>query len=95
MEKIQTWAVGELLKLMPEGLLDLEDIRQLVRTVIQQDSTSLNETISSMLDFSRKEVKLFISEFIERVENQKRYEENAKKVQIRTDKATKIAQGAN
>ena len=48
-----------------------------------------------MLDFSRKEVKLFISEFIERVENQKRYEENAKKVQIRTDKATKTAQGAN
>ena len=47
-----------------------------------------------MLDFSRKEVKLFISEFIERVDSQKRYQENAKNVQIRTDKATKAAQGA-
>ena len=80
---------------MPEGLLELEDIKQLVQTVIKEDSTSINETISGMLDFSRKEVKLFISEFIERVETQKRYEVNAKKVQIRTDKATKTAQSSN
>ena len=63
--------------------------------LLKQDASSINETISGLLDFSRKDVKAFISELIERISNQRKYLEESKKVQIRTDKATKTAQGQN
>lgn len=40
-------------------------------------------------------MKVFIAEFIERIAGQRRYEEKAKQVQVRTDKATKEAQSMN
>lgn len=40
----------------------------------------INETLSSVMDFSRKDVKAFISEFIEKIETQRRYEAEAKRV---------------
>lgn len=59
---------------MLQGLLELDDIKQLVRNVIKEGPTSINETISGILDFSRKETKLFIQEFVTRVETQNRYD---------------------
>lgn len=73
MNQIEEWAVGELCKLL-QGLLELDDIKQLVRNVIKEGPTSINETISGILDFSRKETKLFIQEFVTRVETQNRYD---------------------
>ena len=65
---------------------------QLVNNLVTQDPGSINETVSSFMDFGRKDVKAFISELIDRINNHRRYEEEAKKVQIRTDKQTKEAQ---
>ena len=47
------------------------------------------------MDFSRKDVKAFITDFIERIQNQRRYEEQATQVKIRTDKASKAAAKEN
>lgn len=60
-----------------------------------QDASAINETFSGFLDFTRKDIKAFISEFIERIQKQRNYEQKAKQVQIKTDKATKAAQNAN
>ena len=96
MNGVKDWAVGQITKLTAElGFLERDDIVQLVDQLLKQDASSINETISGLLDFSRKDVKNFITELIERIEKQRRYMEESRKVQIRTDKATKAAQGVN
>jgi ribosomal protein L18E len=47
----------------------------MVENLLNLDSASINQEISGLLDFSKKEVKKFIKEFIERVEKQRIYEE--------------------
>ena len=71
--------------------LERDDIVQLVNNLVTQDPGSINETVSSFMDFGRKDVKTFISELIDRINNHRRYEEEAKKVQIRTDRQTEEA----
>jgi hypothetical protein len=93
MNSVQTWAQEEVKKLMPGGFLEDEDIKQLVSNLVQLDSVSINEEISGLLDFSKKEVKKFITDFIQRVENQRKYEEHSKEVQKKADKLAK--QGKN
>ena len=61
MEGIKNWAVQELSKLMQgSAILELEDIKQLVAQLINENSSAINETFSSLMDFSRKDVKAFI-----------------------------------
>ena len=47
---------------------------------MNEDPSAINETFSNLLDFTRKDVKAFINEFIERIKTQKRYQEEAKQV---------------
>ena len=61
MEGIKNWAVQELSKLMQgSAILELEDIKQLVAQLMNENSSAINETFSSLMDFSRKDVKAFI-----------------------------------
>ena len=60
---------------MAGGILEDEDIKQMVDNLINLDSASINQEISGLLDFSKREVKKFIKDFIERVENQRKYDE--------------------
>lgn len=61
MEGIKNWAVQELSKLMQgSAILELEDIKQLVAQLMSENSSAINETFSSLMDFSRKDVKAFI-----------------------------------
>ena len=61
MEVIKNWAVQELSKLMQgSDILELEDIKQLVAQLMNENSSAINETFSSLMDFSRKDVKAFI-----------------------------------
>lgn len=61
MEVIKNWAVQELSKLMQgSAILELEDIKQLVAQLMNENSSAINETFSSLMDFSRKDVKAFI-----------------------------------
>ena len=92
MQTIKTWAVDQIQKLTSELGLEREDIVQMVNNMVTQDPGSINETVSSFMDYGRDDVKTFISELIKRINNHRRYEEEAKKVQIRTDKQTKMAQ---
>jgi hypothetical protein len=41
----------------------------MVENWVNLDSASINQEISGLLDYSKKEVKKFIKDFIERVEN--------------------------
>ena len=68
MDKIKNQAVKELDKLMSGSGFEPEDIKQLVGTLMQESASAINETLSSVMDFSRKDVKLFISDFIEKIE---------------------------
>jgi hypothetical protein len=86
MDLIQKWAVTEMVKLMPGGLLEESEVKQMVGTFINLDSASINAEISGLLDFSQKEVKKFIKEFIDKIEGQRRYEFEAAKVKSKTDK---------
>jgi hypothetical protein len=75
MDNILKWACTEIKNLMPGGILEDEDIKQMVENLLNLDSASINQEVSGLLDFSKKEVKKFIKEFIERVETQRRYDE--------------------
>ena len=48
--------------------------------LVTQDASSINETVSGFLDYGRKDVKAFIQEFIEKIQAQNRYDEQAKAV---------------
>ena len=85
------WAAGELKKLMPSGMMAEDDILQLVGTLIYLDPVSINEQLANFIDFTKKEVKAFISEFIDRLETQRKYEEQVKTVQTKTDNMAKKA----
>ena len=80
MDKIKNQAVKELDKLMSGSGFELEDIKQLVSTLMKESPSAINETLSSVMDFSRKDVKAFISDFIDKIETQRRYESEAKRV---------------
>lgn len=54
---------------MPGGLLQDEDVKMMVINLMNLDAQSIDQELSGLLDFSKKEVKKFIKEFIERVEN--------------------------
>ena len=75
MDIILKWASTEIKSLMPGGILEDDDIRMMVDNLLNLDSATINQEISGLLDYSKKEVKKFIKEFIERVEGQRRYEE--------------------
>lgn len=68
MNQVSDWAVIQMKKLMVQGMLEDEDLRQMISNFVQLDPESINEQVSSLLDFSKKEVKAFIKEFVERVE---------------------------
>lgn len=98
MDLILKDARTEIKNLMPGGILEDEDIRQMVENWVNLDSASINQEISGLLDYSKKEVKKFIKDFIERVENQRRYEEKVaikKKTEVKNGNiqaAKKLAQ---
>jgi hypothetical protein len=48
--------------------------------LMKKDLPSINVELSNLLDFTQKEAKKFNSEFIERVENLRKYEEQVKSV---------------
>jgi hypothetical protein len=75
MENISKWASQEIKNHMPGGLLEDDDVRQMIQNLVQLDTASINQELSGLLDFSKREVKKFIKEFIDRVENQRKYDE--------------------
>jgi hypothetical protein len=62
---------------MPGGILEDADIKQMVSNLVQLDSASIDLEISGLLDISQKEVKKFIKEFIERVEQTRKHSAKA------------------
>ena len=46
-----------------------DDLGQLIGTLIYLDSVSINEQLSNLINITKKEVKAFIAEFIDRLEN--------------------------
>jgi hypothetical protein len=95
MEAIKEWATGEIVKLMPSGILDRDSISQMVDNLLSLDSASINEQISSLMDFTKKSVQEFIQEFIKRIEFQRKRENDSKAVERKTNKAAKQAGGTN
>ncbi len=77
MNGVQTWACSQIKNLMPGGILEDADVRQMVSNLVQLDSASIDLEISGLLDIGQKEVKKFIREFIERVELNRKQEEKA------------------
>ena len=51
---------------------------------MKKDIPSINLELASLLDFTQKDAKKFNSEFIERVENLRKYEDQVKTVQQKT-----------
>jgi len=45
---------------------------------VDKDAATINQELSNLLDFTQKEVKKFIQEFLERVETNRRYEQQVK-----------------
>ena len=66
-------------KVMP--FVESEDLKTMIEDMLKQSIAEINLHLSSLLDINSKETKLFLKEFIERIENYRKYEENAKKVQ--------------
>ena len=77
MNGLKTWAGTQIKSLMPGGILEEADIKQMVENLVQLDSASIDLEISGLLDISQKEVKKFIKEFIERVEQTRKQEDKA------------------
>jgi hypothetical protein len=42
------------------------------------DAVTINQELSNLVDFTQKEAKKFTQEFIERLENQRKYEEQVR-----------------
>jgi hypothetical protein len=73
MENISKWACQEMATLM-DGLLEADEIKPMVDTWLTLSQAEFNKEVSSLLDYSKKEVKKFIQSFIERVAVQKDYD---------------------
>jgi hypothetical protein len=54
--------------------------------MLRKDVITINQELSNLLDFTNRETKKFINSFIERIETQRKYEEEVKKVQAKTNK---------
>lgn len=91
MDNITKWACTEIKNLMPGGILDDSDIKQMVDNLLNLDSASINQEISGLLDYSKKEVKKFIKELIERVETQRRYDEKVNNMKRKDQSKTQQA----
>ena len=59
---------------------------------MKKDIPSINLELASLLDFTQKDAKKFNSEFIERVENLRKYEDQVKTVQQKTSTKSKAQQ---
>lgn len=57
-----------------DGLLEADEIKPMVDTWLTLSQAEFNKEVSSLLDYSKKEVKKFIQSFIERVAVQKDYD---------------------
>ena len=76
MESIRNWASAEISKL--SGWIPEEDAQTSVDHLIQQDKETIFNDLGGLLDMTKKEVKAFIQDFVERVETQRKIEEQAK-----------------
>ena len=43
MDAIKSWAVGEIVKLMPPGLLDRDEVSQMVDNLVNLDPATIEE----------------------------------------------------
>ena len=73
MENISKWACQEMATLM-DDLHEADEIKPMVDTWLTLSQAEFNKEVSSLLDYSKKEVKKFIQSFIERVAVQKDYD---------------------
>ncbi|TNV83680.1 hypothetical protein FGO68_gene10563 [Halteria grandinella] len=90
-DQIKAWAREEFKKLA--NYLQDEDITMMVENLVKQDAISINNELSNLLDFTVKANKAFITEFIDRLENHRKYEEKVKATQKNTSLRKKNPDG--
>ena len=73
MDQVKEWAIAEFQKLMPGGIFEDEELLQMFENLCTQDSQAIQKELSGLLDFSLKETKKFIKEFVERIEKVRAY----------------------
>ena len=73
MDAVLTWAIAEFQKLMPIGIIQDDELKQMFDNLTKSDSSAIKNELSSLLDFSLKETKKFIKEFVEKVEHVRAY----------------------
>lgn len=78
---------------MPIGILEDDELSQMFKNLTESDTSQITSELSGLLDFSLKETKKFIREFIERVKAANAYAEKVKKIQKQTEQQNKKAGG--
>ena len=81
MEKVQDWAIEEFKKVMPGAIYEDDELRPLFANLTTTASEAqINQELSAMLDFTKKDAKKFIKDFVDKVKQVKAYQEKAKRV---------------
>ena len=78
MDLVKEWAVTEFNKLT-NGLYQEESI-SLFTNLCDEESTKISKELSNLLDYSVKENKAFIKDFVDKVKQAKAYQEKARRV---------------
>lgn len=93
MDKVRDWGVQEFKKLMPGGIFPEDELKVMFDNLTKEKEQSITDTLANLLDFTQKDTKKFINEFVGRVRTVNEYQEKAKRVKAQADKATKEAGG--
>ena len=90
MEQFITWASGEMTKHMP--FMPHDEMKEFVVSQLSRPIPEINQELSNLLDFTKRDVKKFINEFLQRLEKQRQYEDEVKKVNDAANKKKKKGQ---
>ncbi|CDW80309.1 activating signal cointegrator 1 [Stylonychia lemnae] len=87
MDQVKSWATQELKNL--SGFLAEDEAKGLIDVLATKSPAEINQELSNLLDFTQQQVKKFINSFLERIANQKNYEQQVKQLQQKTNKMSK------
>jgi len=67
MDQVKHWGISEFKRLTSGGIFENDELIQLFDNLCKEDPSKIAGELSNLLDFSVKENKSFISDFVERV----------------------------
>ena len=74
MDLVKEWAITEFSRLTGGGIFEPEELQQLFNNLCEeQEATKMSSELSNLIDFSVKENKAFIKDFVNKVNQARVY----------------------